>query len=236
MTSKPIAIVADFNAANSSHRATNLAIEHVSGLLGATFDVSWVATDQLTPATAAAQLKSFRGIWIGPASPYRNMEGALAAIRFARECQIPLLGTCGGFQHIIIEYARNVLGLLDAEHEESQPGASQLVISRLACSLVGRTMTVTLQPGSVVAGLYGQSTTEEQYLCNFGVNPGFVDRLRGGRLQGVGSDLEGVIRAVEMKDHPFFIGTLFLPQLSSSATRPHPLISGFLKACQAKVA
>lgn len=176
-------------------------------------------------------LAGFRGIWIGPGSPYASMDGALSAIRLARENRIPLLGTCGGFQHIIIEYARNVVGIDDAEHEESAPAASRLVISRLACSLVGRTMNIKLAPDSTLARIYRRTEVQEQYLCNFGVNPEYVDRLRSGPLRVVGSDDEGVIRTVELPGHPFFIGTLFLPQHGSTPSNPHPLISAFIQAC-----
>src|SRR5438105_3785558 len=143
-------------------------------------------------------LAEYGGLWIGPGSPYESMEGALSAIRMAREQGIPLLRTCGGFQHIILEYARNVLGFKDADHEESSPEASRLFVSRLACSLVGRTMTITLEPSSMLHRLYGRSQVQEQYLCNFGVNPAFTDILRSSALRIVGSDPEGEVRAVEL--------------------------------------
>jgi CTP synthase (UTP-ammonia lyase) len=162
------------------------------------------------------------------------MDGAVAAIRLARERRIPLLGTCGGFQHIILEYARNVLGIVDAQHEETEPNGSRLVISRLACSLVGRTMTIRLQPGSLVGRAYGCATVRETYHCNFGVNPDYIEPLRMRRLRIVGSDDEGVVRAVELDNHPFFVGTLFLPQLGSAPARPHPLVTEFLRACLRK--
>ena len=126
---------------------------------------------------------------------------------------------------------RNVLGLADAEHEESAPQASRLFISRLACSLTGRTMTIALRPGSMLADIYGHTSVQEQYLCNFGVNPEYVDTLSSGGLKVVGSDAEGAVRAVELSGHPFFVGTLFLPQLASTASKPHPLISAFVRAC-----
>lgn len=231
MNSKAIAIVADFNPNNESHLATNHAIEHSLARVAASLDVCWIGTDRLPSTGATAQLSRFNGLWIGPASPYKSAEGALAAIRLARERRIPLLGTCGGFQHIVLEYARNILGIADAEHEETNPDASTLVISRLACSLVGRTRTVTLQPGSRIASLYGRTTAEERYLCSFGVNPDYADRLESGGLRVVGFDAEGVVRAVELEDHPFFMGTLFLPQLTSKPAAPHPIVSGFLRAC-----
>lgn len=231
MKTTPVAIIADFDGSNASHLATNQAIQHSSEALGTGVDVCWIGTEKLAGTDAGIALRDFSGLWIGPASPYRSAEGALAAIRLARERRIPLLGTCGGFQHIVLEYARNVLGIKDADHEETSPEASTLVISRLACSLVERTMTVNLQEGSGVASLYGRSTTEERYLCNFGVNPAYADRLGSGGLRVVGSDAEGVVRVVELEDHPFFVGTLFLPQLTSRPAAPHPIISGFLRTC-----
>jgi CTP synthase (UTP-ammonia lyase) len=226
-----LAIVADFDSGSRSHKATNEAIAHSSRALGLTLEPRWIGTAELATPDGVARLAGLSGFWIGPGSPYVSMEGALSAIRIARERQIPLLGTCGGFQHIIIEYARHVLGFADAEHEESSPGASRLFISKLACSLVGRTMTINLVPGSKLAAIYGRSTAQEQYLCNFGVNPDYVETLRSGELRVVGSDVEGTVRAVELTGHPFFLGTLFLPQLSSTSSSPHPVVSAFLKAC-----
>jgi len=229
MKSNSIVIVGDFNPNNRSHLATNEAIRHCSAVLGLTIEPRWVGTEFLAEPDWTAQLSGFGGFWIGPGSPYRSMEGALRAIRLARENRIPLIGTCGGFQHIILEYARNVLNLADAEHEETNPTASRLFISKLACSLVGRTMTISLKPESLVARLYGRTSSQEEYFCNFGVNPDYVNALEPGALRIVGSDDEGAVRVVELADHPFFVGTLFLPQLTSSPSAPHPLVSGFLR-------
>lgn len=230
MTSS-LAIVADFDARSKSHAATNDAIAHSVAALGLAVKPQWVGTSELAQPDGLKRLAQFSGIWIGPGSPYESMAGALAAIRLAREGGVPLLGTCGGFQHIILEYARNVLGFHDAEHEESAPQASPLFISRLACSLVGRTMTITLDPSSMVARIYGAKSVQEEYLCNFGVNPEYEETLRSGALRVVGADAEGTVRAVELPGHPFFVGTLFLPQHNSTPSNPHPLVCAFLKAC-----
>jgi len=228
---KSFAIIADFDSQSKAHRATNDAIEHSIAALGSTIEFQWIDTGELAQPDGLKQLSKYSGIWIGPGSPYKNMDGALSAIRLAREQKISLLGTCGGFQHIILEYARNVLKFADAEHEESSPQASRLFISRLACSLVGRTMTITLAPYSMLAGIYGRTNIQEQYLCNFGVNPKYVDALRSDKLKVVGSDPEGTVRAVELPGHPFFIGTLFMPQLNSTPANPHPVVSAFIKSC-----
>jgi CTP synthase (UTP-ammonia lyase) len=158
------------------------------------------------------------------------MRGALNAIRRARESGVPLLGTCGGFQHIVLEYARHVLGFTDAAHAEYDPYASSLFISRLACSLVGRSLAITLQPESLVARAYGATTVTEGYYCNFGVNPDYAAMLASSGLAVVGSDAEGEVRVVELRGHPFFVGTLYVPQLRSQPEQPHPLITGFLHA------
>jgi CTP synthase (UTP-ammonia lyase) len=226
-----LAIIADFDSESKAHRATNDAIQHSIAALGSALDYQWVDTVELARPEGLKRLSNYSGFWIGPGSPYKNMDGALSAIQMARDRGIPLFGTCGGFQHIILEYARNVLGFADAEHQESSPEASRLFISRLACSLVGRTMTLTLTPDSRLARIYGRTSVQEQFLCNFGVNQEYVDTLRSGVMRVVGSDVEGTIRAVELPDHPFFVGTLFMPQLGSTPSKPHPVVSAFVKSC-----
>ena len=227
-------IVGDFDPGNESHAATNNAIEHCSRSQGLQIEHRWLGTAEVNQASGLDQVRSAGGLWIAPASPYRSMDGALRAIRTGREEGIPVLGTCGGFQHIIIEYARNVLGIPEAQHEETAPDATTLIISRLTCSLVGRTMTIRFEPDSVVGRAYGKATAQERYYCNFGLNPAYEQRFRNGLLRAVASDAEGVVRAVELGGHEFFVGTLFLPQLNSSAAAPHLLISAFLRACAAR--
>ena len=156
---------------------------------------------------------------------------------------IPCFGTCGGFQHIVIEYARNVLGIYDAEHEEYESsGSGQVLISKLECSLVGRELEIELKTGSMAAAAYGSLRANERYYCNFGVNPAFAEVLRGGgahrnecivsassRLLVSGSDIEGEVRVLEApRPHPFFVGTLFVPQALSTLEHPHPLVSAFI--------
>jgi CTP synthase (UTP-ammonia lyase) len=225
-----IAIIGDYDPAFAPHRATDLALNHAAHALGLDMMSAWLPTASLDAPHAFETLASFSGLWVAPGSPYQSMQGALRAIRFARENRVPLLGTCGGFQHIILEYARHVLGFADATHAEYDPYASHLFISRLACSLVGRALEISLQPESLVARTYGATAVTEQYYCNFGVNPDYAALLTAGDLAVVGSDAEGEVRVVELRDHPFFVGTLFVPQLRSQAENPHPIVTGFLRA------
>jgi CTP synthase (UTP-ammonia lyase) len=136
---------------------------------------------------------------------------------------------------VILEYARNVLGFEDAQHAEYDPYASRLIVSRLACSLAGRSLEITLEPASRAAAIYAKTTAVENYYCNFGVNPEYASLFKAGPLHAVGSDAEGEIRVVELAEHPFFIATLFLPQLRSTPGEPHPLVSAFVSAWARRV-
>lgn len=222
-----IAIVGEYNEDFEPHPATNAAIAHSCSALGVDVAHDWVSSADLDNEI----LEEFQGLWVAPGSPYKDMQKTLTAIRFSREQQMPTFGTCGGFQHIMIEYARNVLNIVEANHAEYDPYASCLFISELACSLAGRKMNLHLKEGSQVADIYGATEVVEQYYCNFAVNPDYLDQIQHGPLKIVGSDSEGVVRAVELPGHPFFIGTLFVPQVLSTPTTPHPLVSAFVKAC-----
>ena len=123
-----------------------------------------------------------------------------------------------------------MLGIQDAEHEETAPSAPTLFISKLACSLAGKTQTIKMTPGSHAHQAYGQREVTEQFHCNYGLNPAFRDKLSKGQLKITGVDLDGEVRIVELSDHPFYVATLFLPQISSRTESPHPLIVAYLRA------
>lgn len=221
-----VALLAEYTPTFPPYVATTEALKHSSAALGAEVAATWLSTAEI-PDTL---FDDFDGIWVAPGSPYKSMERTLVAIRYAWEHGIPCFGTCGGFQHMLLEYARNVLGFQDAQHAEYDPYVSNLFVSQLACSLVGRCMELRFVPGSRVAAIYGAESAEEEYYCNFGVNPDKVPFLRQGALQISGSDAEGEIRVVELRDHPFFLGTLFVPQLRSNPAKPHPLATAFVQA------
>jgi len=219
-----IAIVGDRNDAYVTHRATDEAFAR----LGAS--IQWVPTPDVLddPET----LVPFAGLVISSGSPYVSMAGALAAITFARTRRVPLLGMCGGFQHVVVEYARNVLGIESAEHAETSPDAAECVISPLACSLEGEEHTVQIEPDSLAGRLYGQAETIEPYFCNYGLNESYREALEAAGLRFSGHDDVGA-RIVELSQeaHPFFLATLYVPQASSRQLR-HPLLVGFLDACR----
>ncbi len=104
------------------------------------------------------------------------------------------------------------------------------MISRLACSLAGQTETIRIAPGSVAYQAYGKQETIEDYRCNFGLNPPYRNQISKGPLVVTGVGTNDAVRIVELSGHPFFVATLFLPQLSSKPDAPHPLLVTFLKA------
>ena len=122
------------------------------------------------------------------------------------------------------------MGIAQADHEESSPEASTLLISRLSCSLVGTVETISLLPDSAARQIYGQDAVPEQFACNYGLNPLYRDVFEGSALRVAGVGPEGEVRLVELTTHPFFLATLFLPQVRSSPGEPHPLIVAYLRA------
>ena len=126
-----------------------------------------------------------------------------------------------------------MLGIRDAEHEESAPGGSTLFISKLACSLVGKTQEIKITPDSIAHRAYGKREAMEQFFCNYGLNPVFRNEVNKGKLSITGVDPEGEVRIVELSDHPFYVATLFLPQVASRPEGPHPLMLAYLKAAAA---
>src|SRR5262249_32742396 len=110
-----IALVGDRDESITAHRALPLALGEAGRRLGVAVDVEWVPTDEIVEA---ARVERFDAVWCTPGSPYRSEAGALRAIRHARERRVPFLGTCGGFQHAVLEYARDMLQWADAAHAE----------------------------------------------------------------------------------------------------------------------
>ncbi|MBA3277640.1 MAG: CTP synthase [Geodermatophilaceae bacterium] len=215
-----VLVIGDFDRGFAPHVATNAAIEHSAAALGLDVEVGWRATEPLDKDLG--DVTEADALWCAPGSACRSLTGAVAALRFGRENGVPTLGTCGGCQHIIIEFARNVLGFSDAQHAEYDPYASRLFISSLACSLAGRTMAVNLTSGSRVAEMYAGARTEEQYYCNFGLNDDYRTPLENAGLLVTGVDDDGEARVLELSEHRFYVATLFVPQNRSTADEPHP--------------
>ncbi|MCW3107856.1 MAG: hypothetical protein JWQ09_2362 [Segetibacter sp.] len=224
-----IGIVGDYNDSFIPHRSTNDAINHVNNKLGLDIGFNWLPTDTIE-ADFESIIKTYKGFWIAPGSPYKSMSGALKIIEYARLNNIPTLGTCGGFQHMIIEFARNVLHIEDAAHEEYNPYASKLVVNKLECSLKGKVLEIEIiDEHSKTFGCYKSTKIFEKYYCDFGLNPIYQEALHKKGFKVVGIDTDKEARIIELENHPFFIAILFVPQDNSSENNPHNLVSSFIK-------
>ena len=142
-----VALVGDYKPSVLAHQAIPIALNLAAAHHRVSVKATWVPTSQIQ--RAEDELASYHGIWCVPATPYENTLGALEAIRFAREQRVPFLGTCGGFQHALMEYAKNVLGMTNIDHAELDPGSPHPLITALTCSLVDVEADVILEPESL---------------------------------------------------------------------------------------
>lgn len=225
-----IALVGDYSPQVLAHAAIPRALELAARACGAKLSWQWLPTRDLRDPKR--DLAKFAGVWAVPASPYENEAGVIAAIRFARTTFRPFLGTCGGFQHALIEFARNVAGLPMAEHAETKPEADTLVVVSLACSMVEKTGRIHFRRGSRLSVIYGTDTALEGYHCNYGLNPAHRATLENAGLDFTARDDAGDIRGCELPDpkHPFFIGTLFQPERTALQGVTPPLVRAFVQA------
>ncbi len=222
-----VGLVGEQDEAITAHRAIPWALSLAAGAAGLNVQPTWLHTDTLLDERV---VDGFDALWCVPGSPYASMQGALRAIRHAREQRVPFLGTCGGFQHAIVEFARHVLGWADADHAETAPDATRAVIYRLTCELVEAQEMLVPVPGSRLGKAYGDKPFQESYRCRFGLNPRFVAILTQGLLRAVAHGPQGDVRAVELDGHPFFVGTLFQPERAALDGRVPPLVLALLHA------
>lgn len=227
-----IALVGDYHPRVAAHQAIPRALELAGAAQGAQVVAEWLPTRSIADG-APGRFDGFDGLWCVPASPYESEAGALNAIRAFREQRRPFLGTCGGFQHALLEYARNVAGHPQAAHAENDPGAAEHLIAPLACGLVEERGEVRIEPGTRLAAAYGAASAIETYHCRYGLNPRFASLLDTGKLRAVARDAGGEVRAIELEDHPFFVATLFQPERAALDGRDHPLINAFAASAMA---
>jgi CTP synthase (UTP-ammonia lyase) len=227
-TTIKIGVIGDYDG-RPSHIATNESIKHCASHLGVKQETQWLSTDSLYDINMQS-LNSFDGFWCAPGSPYKNVQGAMNAIQFAREKNSPFIGTCGGFQHVVLEFARDILGLEEMKRMDFDPYTPNLFISALSCSLIGETKKIYLLKDTKSAQVYGVEVAKERYNCSFGLNDEFKTQIITNGFMIGGMDENGGIRILELPQNKFFIATLFQPQLSSTVQNPHKLIIAYLKS------
>ena len=235
-----IGILGDFDAKSPNLPAVDKALQHAADKLNFRVESQWLPTPSLLEPKAEKVLEGYDGIWAAPGSPYKSFDGMLKGIEFARRRDWPFLGTCGGFQYALIECARNVLGIKDADSAENNSGSKNIVIYPVACAmpkrkkgapkLSGPVADIRLRPGSYLHSFYMQDAVTEEFFCNFEVNPEYEWAAMEAGFPVVARGPQGEIRAIESPSHRFYVATLYQPQLASRAENPHPLVIAFVQA------
>jgi CTP synthase (UTP-ammonia lyase) len=229
MATAKLALVGDRSPSVRAHGRIPLLIDALRRREGLVLDPYWI------PSSEADDLAGFDGIWVVPGSPYTDPDKVVAAVRTAREREIPFLGTCGGFQHAILELAQSLAGIETPRHAEYGlvEGA---VIVELACSLVGHEGSISYTPGTLIARIAGVERSLERYHCSYGIAPEFVATLEDAGVIFGAHDEDGAPRALELPGHPFFLGTLFQPELAGDGTRAHAVVRAFAEATTLRAA
>lgn len=186
------------------------------------------------------KIKHLDGILVAPGFGERGIEGKIDAVKYARENKIPFFGICLGMQMAVIDYARNVLQLKDANSTEMDPSTPHPVIDLMEQqkSIVdkGGTMRLgawkcQLTPGSIVAEVYGKEVIEERHRHRYEYNNNYKQQMENAGMLTTGINPEtGLVEIIELKNHPWFVGVQYHPEYKSTVANPHPLFVAFVKA------
>jgi CTP synthase (UTP-ammonia lyase) len=211
-----IALLGD-RSGHRSHRELDALRDQVPA------ETEWVPTD------SGFDVAAYDGVWLVPGSPYADDDAVLRALTRVREAGVPFLGTCGGMQYAVLEYARSVLGEA-ATHAESDGAADDNVVAPLACSLQGEERLVTPVPGTRFAA-WVPEPFGGMHFCSYAPTPAVVRRLqRAGVVVGATAPDAGA-EVLEFPDHPFYLTSMFQPHVGALAGGPvHPLVLAFLTA------
>ncbi|MEM0100710.1 MAG: CTP synthase, partial [Candidatus Methanomethyliaceae archaeon] len=217
------------------------ALKHAGAKLGISPELEWIETTKFEEDPSSINLKDYDGIVVLPGFGARGTEGKILAIEYARVNKIPFLGICYGFQLAVVEFARNVLGYKNAHTTEVDPNTPYPVVDLLPeqknLKNLGGSMRlgaykIILKEGTMVSKLYGSNVISERHRHRYEVNQKYLKDFEeaGMIISGISYDGKS-IEFIELKDHPFFLGTQSHPEFKSRPGKPSPPFLGFLDAC-----
>jgi len=238
-----IGLVGKYVELHDAYISVREALRHAALYAGVDVEIEWISATDLEKGIGLERLEQVDGIVVPGGFGSRGVEGKIMAAKYAREHQVPYLGLCLGMQVMVIEYARNVLGMEDANSPEFDQRTRHPVIDLMAeqrgLEDKGGTMRLGLypcviQPGTLAARLYQTERIEERHRHRYEVNNAYRQALEEHGLIMSGLSPDGIlVEMAEVRDHPFMIGCQFHPEFLSRPTSPHPLFSGFITAvCQ----
>jgi len=235
-----VAIVGKYVALPDAYLSTVEALRHAGVACETQVDISWVNSELLETDDPEKVIGDVHGIIVPGGFGCRGVEGKIVAARYARENNVPFFGLCLGLQCAVVEYARSVLGLKNANTTECDPDTPHPIVRRLpgqeGVEELGGTMRLgalpcKVMPGSIAEAAYGSDIIYERHRHRFEINTSYKDMLDASGMVTTAMSLDSRhIEIVELKGHPWFLGTQFHPEFKSRPNRPHPLFSQFMQA------
>jgi CTP synthase len=237
-----VAIVGKYIKLEDSYLSVAESIRHAGFANNVKVDIGYIDSEEITAETANGKLGEFDAILVPGGFGNRGIEGKIAAVKYARENNIPFLGICLGMQMAVVEFARDVLGLKDANSEEFDEGSKNQVIHIMEeqknIDEKGGTMRLgtypcVLKEGTKAYSLYGQKQINERHRHRFEYNNKYREEMERAGLICSGISPNGeLVEIVELKEHPYFMAGQFHPEFKSRPNRPHPLFVGLIKAAK----
>jgi CTP synthase len=238
-----IGVVGKYVGYEDSYKSLNEALVHGGVANNVKVNLQWIEAEEMEGPRLEERLSKVDGILVPGGFGIRGVAGMVQAIRFARERQIPFFGICLGLQCAVIEFARNVCGIADADSSEFNPDSPNRVIYKLRDLLgvdqLGGTMRLgkyecMLAPHSFALEAYGTREISERHRHRYEVNKEFLPQLTSHGLRVTGTTPDGkFVEMIEIEDHPWFLACQFHPEFKSKPLRPHPLFVNFIKAADA---
>ena len=236
-----IALVGKYVELKDSYKSIAEAFIHAGSATETRVNLVWVkAEDLLTDSGLEQYLSGVQGILVAPGFGERGIEGKINAVRYARENNIPFFGICLGMQCAVVEFARHVLGLRDAASEEMNPQTMHPVIhlmqSQKEVTQKGGTMRLgaydcEIRKGTKAFSAYGKTLIQERHRHRYEFNNEYLTAFEAAGMQASGINPESkLVEIMELKNHPYFVGVQFHPELKSTVLNPHPLFVRFIRA------
>ena len=235
-----IALVGKYTELPDAYKSICESFIHAGAVNDCKVKLRYVNSEKVTGETAASLLGKMSGILVAPGFGNRGIEGKIEAVRFARENGIPFLGICLGMQCAVIEFARNVLGLPDANSSEMEQATAHPVIDLMeeqkGVTAKGGTMRLgaypcTLKKGSKVAAAYGKLNISERHRHRYEFNNDYLEQFEAAGMKAVGVNPDtNLVEAVEIENHPWFVGVQYHPEYKSTVLSPSPLFVAFVRA------
>lgn len=234
-----IALVGKYVSLPDAYKSIAEAFVHAGAYNDCKVNLKWISSEEISKDSVDQILNGIDAVLVAPGFGERGLEGKIEAIRFVRENKIPFFGICLGMQCCVVEFARNVLGL-EASSTELNPRTKNPVIDMMEeqkkITHKGGTMrlgsyTCKLKKGSRAYNAYGESLINERHRHRYEFNNKYLEQMEEAGLKAVGVNPEsGLVEVVELKDHPWFVGVQYHPELKSTVQSPHPLFIKFVEA------